>query len=133
RRRAIVRQPPTTARKGGNRRPHLEAAGPGSRCRDGAPTARVGGNSRSGPGVAYRPIGDAACWALSETSNHAGDGMFDSGIVTHGQTQQARGRLVVLSALIVCAAIAVRAVHLGTLSLWSDELFSLYYADLFDL
>ena len=34
---------------------------------------------------------------------------------------------------IICLAIALRAIHLGTLSLWNDELFSRYYADLFGL
>src|SRR6476659_9506369 len=33
--------------------------------------------------------------------------------------------------LILCVAVAVRTIHLGDLSLWTDELFSRYYAELF--
>ena len=35
--------------------------------------------------------------------------------------------------LILCVALMARAINLGTLSLWNDELFSRYYADLFGL
>jgi mannosyltransferase len=44
-----------------------------------------------------------------------------------------RVRVLAQLLLIVCTAVAVRAYAIGQQSLWSDELFSRYYADLFGL
>ncbi len=44
-----------------------------------------------------------------------------------------RVRLVVLATLIIAVATAIRAYDIGRQSLWTDELFSRYYADLFGL
>ncbi len=57
--------------------------------------------------------------------------VFPAGAARHADTSALR--LVVPAALIVGLAIAVRAYDIDTQSLWTDELFSRYYPDLFSL
>ena len=42
-----------------------------------------------------------------------------------------RGRLFIQAGVVLGLAVTLRAIHLDKLSLWNDELFSRYYADLF--
>jgi mannosyltransferase len=52
----------------------------------------------------------------------------------HGSLPEAKNHLHVITlGLIVILALALRIYHLGSASLWSDEVFSRYYADLFGL
>ena len=58
---------------------------------------------------------------------------FSDALPAHATHTIERTHPFVPLALILCIALTVRAIDIGALSLWNDELFSRYYADLFGL
>jgi mannosyltransferase len=61
------------------------------------------------------------------------DGMRSDDVIADAKPVGAAAGTTLLppAFLILCVAVAVRTIHLGDLSLWTDELFSRYYAELF--